>query len=127
MFVKSATYLGDIRKFFKKWLIDLNDSQREDGAYPEVAPYMGMFIFGVAAWSDAGIICPYTLWKQYGDLSFVRDNWPQMKKYMEYLVSEGNNHNDTIKHACGDWLHGARVEDAFLSGWELAHQVIEHG
>ena len=105
MFVKSATYLGDIRKFFKKWLIDLNDSQREDGAYPEVAPYMGMFIFGVAAWSDAGIICPYTLWKQYGDLSFVRDNWSQMKKYMEYLVSEGNNHNDVIKHACGDWLH----------------------
>lgn len=105
MFVKSATYLGDIRKFFKKWLIDLNDSQREDGAYPEVAPFMGMFIFGVAAWGDAGIICPYTLWKQYGDLSFVRDNWSQMKKYMDYLVSEGNNHNDTIKHACGDWLH----------------------
>jgi len=105
MFVKSATYLGDIRKFFKKWLIDLNDSQREDGAYPEVAPYMGMFIFGVAAWGDAGIICPYTLWKQYGDLSFVSDNWPQMKNYMDYLVSEGNNHNDVIKHACGDWLH----------------------
>ncbi|MBT3194573.1 MAG: family 78 glycoside hydrolase catalytic domain [Verrucomicrobia bacterium] len=105
MFVKSATYLGDIRKFFKKWLIDLNDSQHEDGAYPEVAPYMGMFNYGVAAWGDAGIICPYTLWKQYNDLSFVRDNWSQMKNYMDYLVSEGNNHNDTIKHACGDWLH----------------------
>jgi alpha-L-rhamnosidase len=105
MFVKSATYLGDIRKFFKKWLIDLNDSQREDGAYPEVVPYMGMFNYGVAAWGDAGIICPYTLWKQYGDLSFVRDNWSQMKKYMEYIIAKGNNHNDTIKHACGDWLH----------------------
>jgi len=105
MFVKSATYLGDIRKFFKKWLIDLNDSQREDGAYPEVAPFMGMFIFGVAAWSDAGIICPYTLWKQYGDLSFVRDNWSQMKNYMDYLVSDGNNHHDVVKHSNGDWLH----------------------
>ncbi|MBK1876033.1 alpha-L-rhamnosidase [Pelagicoccus mobilis] len=105
MFVKSATYLGDIRKFFKKWLVDLNDSQREDGAYPEVAPYMGMFNFGVAAWGDAGIVCPYTLWKQYDDLSFVRDNWSEMKMYMEYIVSEGNNHNDRIKYSCGDWLH----------------------
>lgn len=25
---------------------------------------------------------------------------------------------------CGDWLHGPRVEDAFLSGWELAQKVI---
>ena len=105
MFVKSATYLGDIRKFFKKWLIDLNDSQREDGAYPEVAPYMGMFVYGVAAWGDAGIICPYTLWKQYGDLSFVQENWAQMKRHMNYINSAGNNHNDDIKHACGDWLH----------------------
>lgn len=105
MFVKSATYLGDIRKFFKKWLIDLDDSQHENGAYPEVAPYMGMFNYGVAAWGDAGIICPYTLWKQYNDLSFVREHWTQMKKYMEYLVSDGNNHNHTIKNSCGDWLH----------------------
>ncbi len=29
--------------------------------------------------------------------------------------------------ACGDWLRGPRVEGAFLSGWELAQQVIDHG
>ena len=27
--------------------------------------------------------------------------------------------------ACGDWLHGPRVENAFLSGWELAQRVID--
>lgn len=29
--------------------------------------------------------------------------------------------------ACGDWLSGPRVENAFLSGWELAQQVLDHG
>lgn len=27
--------------------------------------------------------------------------------------------------ACGDWLHGPRVENAFLSGWELAQRVLD--
>lgn len=27
--------------------------------------------------------------------------------------------------ACGDWLHGPRVENAFLSGWELAQTVLD--
>lgn len=29
--------------------------------------------------------------------------------------------------ACGDWLHGPRVENAFLSGWKLAQMVIDDG
>ncbi len=29
--------------------------------------------------------------------------------------------------ACGDWLHGPRVENAYLSGWELAQKVMDGG
>lgn len=31
---------------------------------------------------------------------------------------------ETRLGACGDWLSGPRVENAWLSGWELAQQVI---
>ncbi|MWV29407.1 NAD(P)/FAD-dependent oxidoreductase [Aurantiacibacter rhizosphaerae] len=34
---------------------------------------------------------------------------------------------ETSIGACGDWLHGPRVESAFLSGWELAQKIIDHG
>jgi len=34
---------------------------------------------------------------------------------------------DTRIGACGDWLRGPRVENAFLSGWELAQKVLDHG
>ena len=35
---------------------------------------------------------------------------------------------DGARHigACGDWLHGPRIENAFLSGWELAQKVMEN-
>lgn len=32
---------------------------------------------------------------------------------------------ETRLGACGDWLHGPRVENAWLSGWELARKMIE--
>ncbi|MFB0613321.1 NAD(P)/FAD-dependent oxidoreductase [Aurantiacibacter poecillastricola] len=38
-------------------------------------------------------------------------------------IWNGNEHIG----ACGDWLHGPRAENAFLSGWELAQKVIDEG
>ena len=105
MFIRSASYLADIRTFYKKWLVDLHDAQHEDGGYPDVAPHMGRLGFARAAWSDAGIICPHALWKAYGDTSFVRDWWPQMKKFMALICTDDNRHNGANAVSYGDWLH----------------------
>ncbi len=105
MFIRSASYLADIRPFFKKWLVDLNDAQHPDGGYPDVAPFMGTLNHGLAAWSDAGIICPYVLWQQYNDLSLVRPWWNQMKAFMASICAEGNRHNDQTEPTYGDWLN----------------------
>ena len=105
MFIRSASYLADIRPFFKKWLVDLNDAQHPDGGYPDIAPFMGTLNHGLAAWSDAGIICPYVLWKQYDDLSLVRPWWKQMKAFMASICKEGNRHNDRTEPTWGDWLN----------------------
>jgi len=105
MFIRSASYLADIRRFFKKWLVDLHDAQQPDGGYPDVAPWMGRIGSGCAAWADAGVICPYVLWQAYGDTSFIRDGWPQMKKFMELICTEDNRHNGSNAISYGDWLH----------------------
>jgi alpha-L-rhamnosidase len=105
MFIRSASYLADIRPFFKKWLVDLHDAQHPDGGYPDIAPFMGTLNHGLAAWSDAGIICPYVLWQQYNDLSFVRPWWKQMKAFMTSICKEGNRHNDQTEPTWGDWLN----------------------
>jgi alpha-L-rhamnosidase len=105
MFIRSASYLADIRPFFKKWLVDLHDAQHPDGGYPDIAPFMGTLNHGLAAWSDAGIICPYVLWRQYNDLSLVRPWWQQMKAFMTSICKEGNRHNDETEPTWGDWLN----------------------
>jgi alpha-L-rhamnosidase len=104
MFIRSASYLADIRPFYKKWLIDLHDAQCEDGGYPDMAPFMGRMSYACAAWSDAGIICPHVLWKAYGDTSVIRDWWPQMKKFMGLICTENNSHNGPNAVSYGDWL-----------------------
>ena len=104
MFIKSASYVTDIGAFFRKWLVDLNDAQREDGAYTDVAPSLGRLGDGAAAWGDAGIICPYVLWQAYGDTEFIRPFWNEMKKYMEYICADNNRHNGKNAVAYGDWL-----------------------
>jgi len=105
MFVRSASYLADIRPFYKKWLVDLHDAQHENGGYPDTAPFLGRLGHARAAWGDAGIVCPYVLWQAYGDTEFIRSWWAEMNKYMELICSENNLHNGPNAFSYGDWLH----------------------
>ena len=100
-FCGTAAYNADVDGFFHKWLQDARDSQNEAGVYPDVIPTVRVVGFGGAAWSDAGIIVPYTMWKMYGDVSIIREHYESMEKYMGWL--EASNMNAPNPHY-GDWL-----------------------
>ncbi len=59
--------------FFTKWLVDLEDAQTKEGAFPDVAPRKVAMGDGVAAWGDAGVICPWTIYQVYGDKRVIRE------------------------------------------------------
>lgn len=105
MFARTATYLYDVSAFLPKWLKELNDAQRADGAFPNCAPYMGRIAGGNAAWDDTGVIIPYILWKVYGDRRFITESWPHMERFMEFLITPGNTHNSEKALTYGDWLN----------------------
>ncbi|MCS7254221.1 MAG: family 78 glycoside hydrolase catalytic domain [Armatimonadota bacterium] len=102
IFVFAASYIADIASFMTKWLIDLNDGQRADGAYPDVAPTTGAG-FGTPAWGDAGIIIPWAMLKVYGDKRIVERHYNSMMRYIEYLLRNSKN---LIRPAIGygDWV-----------------------
>ncbi|MBC7326690.1 family 78 glycoside hydrolase catalytic domain [bacterium] len=102
IFLKTATYNMDVAAFTTKWLVDLVDSQWENGAYPHVAPDIDLGA-GSPAWSDAGIICPYILYKVYGDKRILERNYDSMARYISYLET---NSKDYLRPAegFGDWL-----------------------
>jgi alpha-L-rhamnosidase len=122
IYMRSATYNADIAAFHTKWITDLNDSQWPDGTYPVYAP-MPVGANGKAAiratdtyspgWAEAGIVCPYNIYKMYGDTRIITEAWPYMVKYMQFLekrsgdnyyFAEASFEDINPKGGFGDWL-----------------------
>ena len=96
----------DVAAFFTKWLQDVRDGQSVEGPYPNVAPRLCDLSDGAPAWSDAGLIVPWTIWRTYGDTRLLQRHWPSMVGWMDWLERE----NPTLRwergrqHDYGDWL-----------------------
>lgn len=114
-YVASATFNNDIAAFFTKWLVDLNDAQRADNSYPIYAPAPSVRKTDTYSpgWSEAGIICPYTIYKTYGDTRVIRTFWPNMVAYLDFLEQKSQNtyvykeasfEEISPKGGFGDWL-----------------------
>jgi alpha-L-rhamnosidase len=106
VYVETATYFSDVHAFFKKWLETLDDSQRPDGQYPKVAPVIAGQDDGGPAWSDAGVICPTTIYQMTGDKTLLAKHYPNMKRFIEFTRSRNEDSVLPPKsfHAFGDWL-----------------------
>ena len=106
-FCTTAAYNYDIRAFMKKWLADVRNDQAEDGEIPHVIPdcLCGAGDRSTAAlWSDAVVMIPWKLYRMYGDLSFLSDNYAAMQKYLG--AYEKNVENGLVVRGFnyGDWL-----------------------
>ena len=103
IFVRTATYNMDVAAFFTKWLVDLEDAQTKEGAFPDVAPHKVATGSGVPAWGDAGVICPWTIYQVYGDKRVIEKHYESMKKWIAYLQT---NSKDLLRPAYGygDWV-----------------------
>jgi alpha-L-rhamnosidase len=92
VFWDAAAFNMDICGFTSRYMQNIADSQREDGAFPLVAPVPqnndAFFLSGASApgWGDAGIILPWTVWRRYGDLSIIRQNWDAMNRYLQFIL-----------------------------------------
>ena len=120
IFIREACFNMDVAGFFAKWQDDLADAQRGDGAVPGVVPDTGIVHDlrpefqahpGDAgpAWSDAIIICPWTIYRCYGDKRILERHYEELKLYLRYLESISANlirshflHN--LWGGFGDWL-----------------------
>ena len=84
VFVPHGRRNADVAAFFTNWLRDVDDGQRADGAYSDVAPHDGAGE-GAPAWADAGVICPWTLYRSYGDRRILEQSCAAMTRWVEYI------------------------------------------
>ena len=106
-FCGTAAFNYDIRAFMKKWLNDLRNDQKESGKISHVAPDVlrGENDSSTSAmWCDAITMVPWNLYQTYGDMSFLKDNYSAMKKFVS--AREANMTDGIIDKGFewGDWL-----------------------
>lgn len=109
VFAPTASYLVDSTEFLKSWLVDFARSQGADGRLPDVAPKPPKsenFDRAAPAWGDAITILPWHLYQQTGDEGILRQFYPHMRRWVDYVISanpdgiwENLRGNDY-----GDWL-----------------------
>jgi alpha-L-rhamnosidase len=92
VFARTAAYNMDVAGFMTKWAQDVADSQDERGAIPIVAPTMGRGKpnyrdDGGPAWSDAAVICPWTMYLCYGDQRILENNYGTMTRFMDFILN----------------------------------------
>ncbi|MDE6161531.1 MAG: glycoside hydrolase family 78 protein, partial [Muribaculaceae bacterium] len=110
IFSRTALYNSDAAAFYKKWLRDLRNSQRADGAYPDIAPWCNFWGYGTAAWGDAGVIVPWNVYEFTADTTVLVENYAAMEHWLDYLATQHEETDSTAwchiggGTATGDWL-----------------------
>jgi alpha-L-rhamnosidase len=112
VFIRTAAFNMDVRGFFHKWLRDVRDAQRPNGAVPAVVPDVPFFDKddGGPAWADATIICPWTLYLCYEDREILDAHYKSMVRFMDFIAKHRcdgfiRSHPDVDEWGgFGDWL-----------------------
>ena len=121
VFCEAGAFNADTRSFFRKFTRDLRDSVCKDGGYPSVAPFAqyGNETFSLG-WADVGVIVPWTVWRQFGDVGIVNDNWSAMSKFVRRIDEKKYDFEDTLGFIYADWLSYETFETCGNSfgGWK---------
>lgn len=86
VFSTTATKIADVSALLRQYLQSVRDCTAENGRFPDVAP-TGCG-FGGLLWGSAGITVPWECFRQYGDTALIKEHYPAMKKYIDYLFAE---------------------------------------
>ncbi|MFE5757696.1 family 78 glycoside hydrolase catalytic domain [Streptomyces massasporeus] len=109
LFTPTANYLVDTRAFLSHWMADVRNAQHPNGDLPAVVPTpQGQFAESGVGWSDVMITVPYHVWRSYGDTRILRDNYPAMRKFFQFVRESAGA--DLLEPGrttffTNDWLH----------------------
>ena len=116
VFTETGTFFANTLRFFHKWTQDMRDTQSPTGAFPGVAPLAqygagdgkGNGDMMRVGWADAGIIVPWTIWKQFGDKGIVEENWEAMDLFLDHIYETKYEHTtmtaENGNYQWADWL-----------------------
>ncbi|MFC4302264.1 family 78 glycoside hydrolase catalytic domain [Cohnella boryungensis] len=120
VFISTALYNFQGGPFFTKWVRDLAADQLPHGGVPFVIPDV-VGGSSSAAWGDAAVICPWTVYQYYGDKRLLAEQYGSMQAWVEYIRGQGDDEFlwNTGFHF-GDWLGLDAKEDSYIGATPTA-------
>lgn len=115
VFCRTAAINYDVRAFFRKWLGDMILDQGKNGSIPQVIPdIFAPTTNSSAAWGDVACIIPWELYRAYGDPAVLKQCFPMMKRWVEYIHRDGPEEFLWLGTTYfGDWLAMDAGEDSY--------------
>jgi alpha-L-rhamnosidase len=94
----------DTVRFFKKWLVDIEDSMREDGAIPGIIPTSGWGYEWGAGPVSSGVLfeIPYLIYLYTGDDECLKEYLPAFLKHLSYIKGRADE-SGLIGYGLCDW------------------------
>jgi len=114
VFAPTACFLYDTAGFLQSWLRDLAaDQQDASGIVPFVVPnVIPEPVRPAAAWGDAAAIVPWVLYRRYGDVGILAEQFSSMKAWVDHIaVLAGERYLWDHGFQLGDWLDPSAPPD----------------
>jgi alpha-L-rhamnosidase len=130
----SILYNYDAMQLYSKIIKDVEESQLSNGMIPTIAPEYVHFVDqnGVSnnfrdspEWGSAIVLSSWELYKFTGDERILRDAYPSMQRYVQYLQSR--TEGGLLKYGLGDWFDigpGSPGESQLTSKWVTASAIL---
>lgn len=122
VFSKTATYMIDASQFLRRHLLAMREIQADNGRFTDVAPVGGGF--GGTLWGSAGVVLAWETYLQYGNTELLKEHYPAMKRYVDFLESQQNEDGILDEGPLGDWLSPENSKNDNTAMWN-AYQVYD--
>jgi alpha-L-rhamnosidase len=120
----------DMAAFYTKFLRDIEFAQRPDGSLPDfVPPYLERLFPADPAWSAAFVTIAWYVYQFYGDKSVLVRHFDSMRRYVEFLRANSDNHIIKKLGKYGDWcppgsIAPKRTPVELTSTWYYYHDTL---
>jgi len=102
-------YNYNLSAFLPKIMQDMADAQQPNGMEPTIAPLYNIFgtkkgfdDFGDSPeWGSTLVILPWMYFDFYGDSTLIKNYYPNMRRYVDYLTTRAKDH--ILSFGLGDW------------------------